>query len=131
MAQTDTSPQPDNAGVIAPPPLIFIGVLAIAFALDWLIGGPSLSSLRMLAVMILLIAGGALLVAAGVRFSASNTNVRPTQPVTALVTSGIYSYTRNPMYLGMALIYMGLSLLADSTIVLAGLPVALIICIMA
>ncbi len=62
MAQTDTSPQPDNAGVIAPPPLIFIGVLAIAFALDWLFGGPSLSSLRMLAVMILLIAGGALLV---------------------------------------------------------------------
>ena len=127
MAQIDTSPQPDNAGVIAPPPLIFAGVLAVAFALDWLFGGPDLDFLRMLTAIVLLIGGGALIFAAGARFSAASTNIQPTKPVTALVTSGIYRYTRNPMYLGMALIYAGVGLLADSTIVLAGLPIALII----
>ena len=128
MAHTDTSSQPDNAGVIAPPPLIFVGVLAIALAIDWLIGGPHLGlsfGLRMLIATILLAPGGALLFAAGARFSATKTNIPPWKPATALVTTGIYRYTRNPMYLGMALAYAALSLFADSLIALAGLPVAL------
>jgi protein-S-isoprenylcysteine O-methyltransferase Ste14 len=128
MAQTDTSSQPDNAGVIAPPPLIFVGVLAIALAIDWLIAGPSLGmsyGLRMLMATILLIPGAALLFAAGAGFSAAKTNIPPWKPSTALVTSGIYRYTRNPMYLGMALAYAGLSVFADSLIALLGLPVAL------
>ena len=128
MAQTDTSSQPDNAGVIAPPPLIFVGVLAIALAIDWLIAGPSLGmsyGLRMLTATVLLIPGAALLFAAGAGFSAAKTNIPPWKPSTALVTSGIYGYTRNPMYLGMALAYAALILFADSVIALAGLPVAL------
>ena len=128
MAHTDTSSQPDNAGVIAPPPLIFVGVLAIALAIDWLIAGPSLGmsyGLRMLMATVLLIPGAALLFAAGAGFSAAKTNIPPWKPATALVTSGIYRYTRNPMYLGMALAYAALSLFADSLIALAGLPVAL------
>ena len=130
MAQTDTSSQPDNAGVIAPPPLIFVGVLAIALAIDWLIAGPSLGmsyGLRMLMATILLIPGGALLFAAGAGFSAAKTNIPPWKPSTALVTSGIYRYTRNPMYLGMALAYAALSVFADSVIALAGLPVAMVV----
>jgi protein-S-isoprenylcysteine O-methyltransferase Ste14 len=128
MAQTGTSSNPDNAGVIAPPPLIFLGVLVIALAIDWLIGGPRLGlsfGTRMLIATILLIPGGALLFAAGARFSAAKTNIPPWKPSTALVTSGIYRYTRNPMYLGMALVYTALSLFSDSLIALAGLPVAL------
>lgn len=128
MAQTDLSSHPDNAGVIAPPPLIFVGVVAIALAIDWLIGGPRLGisfGTRMLIATILLIPGGALLFAAGARFSAAKTNIPPWKPSIALVTSGIYRYTRNPMYLGMALVYVALSVFADSLIALAGLPVAL------
>ena len=128
MAQTDTSSQRDNAGVIAPPPLIFLGVLAIALAIDWLIAGPSLGmsyGLRMLMAAILLIPGAALLFAAGARFSAAKTSIPPWRPSTALVTTGIYHYTRNPMYLGMTLAYVALSLFADSLIALLALPVAL------
>ena len=128
MAHTDTSLRPDNAGVIAPPPLIFIGVLAIALAIDWLVAGPSLGmsyGLRMLTATILLIPAGVLLFAAGAGFSSAKTNIPPWKPSTALVTSGIYGYTRNPMYLGMALAYAALSVFADSVVALAGLPVAL------
>ena len=128
MAQIETSSQPDNAGVIAPPPLIYIGVLAIALAIDWLVAGPSLGmsyGLRMLLAAILLLPGAALLFAAGARFSAAKTSIPPWRPSTALVTTGIYRYTRNPMYLGMALAYVALSLFADSLIAVLALPVAL------
>ena len=71
--------------------------------------------------------GLALPLAGGTRFMASKTNIHPWKPATTIVTSGIFRYTRNPMYLGMALIYAALSLFADSLIALAGLPVALVL----
>lgn len=44
-------------------------------------------------------------------FLKASTTVNPMQPDTAssLVTDGIFSYSRNPMYLGMVLILFGLS----------------------
>ena len=75
----------------------------------------------------LLIPGVALAIAGRARFLAAKTNVHPWKPATTVVTSGVFGYTRNPMYLGMTLIYAALSLLADSAIALAGLPVALVI----
>lgn len=44
----------------------------------------------------------------------AGTNVNPNLPVTALVRSGPYRFTRNPIYLGMALLLAGLGLLANS-----------------
>ncbi len=53
---------------------------------------------------------GALLIAAALGlFRQMGTRPEPWQPSTALVTGGIYRFTRNPMYLGMALIYTGLA----------------------
>ena len=130
MTQTDMPSGPDNAGVIAPPPLIYLGVLAIALALDWLMTGPGFGvpyGLRMAAATLLLIAGLALILIAGGSFSAAKTNIPPWKPSTAIVSTGVYRYTRNPMYLGMALIYIALSLFADSLIALAGLLVVLAI----
>jgi len=64
---------------------------------------------------------GALLVAAGfavdllsiLRFRSEETTVNPLKPenTTSLLTSGIYSVTRNPMYLGMAIMLVGAALL--------------------
>jgi protein-S-isoprenylcysteine O-methyltransferase Ste14 len=130
MTSTTEAGKRDVAGVIAPPPLVYLGFLLAALGLDWLIGGPALpfpDSLRLVLATMLLTLGGALLIAAGARFTAANTAMPPWKPTTAIVTTGIYRYTRNPMYLGMALIYAGLSLFADSVIALAGLPMALMV----
>lgn len=43
------------------------------------------------------------------RFWASGTSVIPVRPTTALVREGPYRLTRNPMYLGMLLLYLGLA----------------------
>jgi len=130
MAALHQASDKDHPGVIAPPPLIFICVLLLALAFDWLVSGPGFGlpyMARMLAGGLLCIGGLALILAAGKRFSDAGTNIQTRKPSTALVTTGIYRYSRNPIYLGMALIYVGLSLFADSILALAWLPLALII----
>lgn len=43
-------------------------------------------------------------------FAKKKTGIAPWHPSTVLVTEGPYGFTRNPMYLGMALLYLGMSL---------------------
>jgi protein-S-isoprenylcysteine O-methyltransferase Ste14 len=62
-----------------------------------------------------LVALGAAIFAAAVRnFSPASTPVPSTQPVRALVTTGVHSVSRNPIYVGMFLFYVGIGLVALS-----------------
>ena len=58
--------------------------------------------------------GGGLLLAAFRRFKAVGTNIPTWQPTTALATDGIYRLSRNPIYLGLTLIYAGIAIAAGS-----------------
>ena len=49
-------------------------------------------------------------------FQLLGTRAEPWKPASALVTIGIYRFTRNPMYLGMAAIYLGAALFAHSLV---------------
>ena len=72
-----------------------------------------------LAVAALLVVGGvALLVGALRRFRRARTNPEPWKPSTAIVAGGIYRHTRNPMYVGMTLVYLALAVLFDSGVAL-------------
>ena len=53
------------------------------------------------------------------------TAIIPFKPASVLVNSGIYGWTRNPMYLGMALAYGGLAVLFNSLAALIVLPIVL------
>ena len=114
----------DKPGVVAHPPLIYLGFLALGFALDYvwplsLADGWLPPRLR-LPFAILLAVGGASLLALGIRrFLHHGTNFRTDKPSTAVISDGVYRYTRNPLYIGLSLIYAGIALALNSVWVLA------------
>ena len=75
------------------------------------------------------VVGGALWLAldgsAMLLFRRARTSVVPMRPTTALVTSGPYRFTRNPMYVGMAVLYLALALSLGVIWALALLPAVL------
>jgi protein-S-isoprenylcysteine O-methyltransferase Ste14 len=125
---TDT----ENAGVIARPPLLFLAALLIGLVLDRLLRLPSPVPGIDLVHWIIgssLILIGLALAGAGIRnFSQAGTPVRGYKPTRALVTTGIHGWTRNPIYLGMFLLYGGIGVAAQSpwTLILV-LPLAITI----
>jgi protein-S-isoprenylcysteine O-methyltransferase Ste14 len=130
MSEPTPGSEPEHAGVIVPPPLIYAVVLALALGIDLLVDGPRFGLPRpatWLAGGVFFLAGLLLTIAAASRFRSAGTDVRPWKETTALVTEGLYRYTRNPMYLGMTLIYVAFSLLADSVIALAFVLLLLVI----
>jgi protein-S-isoprenylcysteine O-methyltransferase Ste14 len=129
MVQPAPELETKSAGVVVPPPLIYAGVLALALGLDAAVGGPSFGlawTPRMVAGTVFTLVGFAVPLVASAQFRMAGTDVRPWKPSSALVTTGLYRITRNPMYLGLTLIYAGLALLADSVIALAILPALLV-----
>lgn len=95
-----------------PPPIVtFFFGLCIYFSQEYF---PefNLEFLTMLSY-ILYFAGLTVLILAVRLFKKQNTTVNPIkiENASSLVTSGIFEYSRNPMYLGMALILLGLTLM--------------------
>lgn len=114
-------PDRDHPGVIAPPPLLFAGALAASLLIDLLlIRLPTgLPCAARIAVAALELAGAAaLMTSALVGLRRAGTNVEPWRPSTALVTTGVYRFTRNPIYLAMTLTYLAVALAADSLVAL-------------
>ena len=105
----------DHAQIALPPPLVFLGYLVSAVIFQWLVPFPFPwpLPLRIIGGVVLII--GFLLAGSAVReMRRMHTTPDPGQPVTALVTSGPYRFTRNPIYLGFLLIYLGFTLLAGT-----------------
>jgi len=100
----------DTAGVIARPPLLYLGSLLAGGVLDLVFSAPIPEyALRLPVAALLFVAGAALLVTCALRFKAAGTNVPTNLPTTALVISGPYRLSRNPIYLALTLIYLGLA----------------------
>ena len=123
---------PETARVIARPPLLFLAALLIGFVLDRLLGLPFPVPGGARAHWIIggsLVVIGLALATAGIRnFSRAGTPVPTIEPTRALVTTGIHGWTRNPIYLGMFLLYVGIGVAAQSpwTLILT-LPLAITI----
>jgi protein-S-isoprenylcysteine O-methyltransferase Ste14 len=115
----------DTAGVSAPPPLIALGAVVVGLALDWLLPAYVLAALlthtgRIAIGLFLFAAGLAIGLAGRGTFVRAGTEVNPYRPSGALVTTGIFAYVRNPMYVGLALLVAGIAvaLASDWTLVM-------------
>ncbi|MCB1705180.1 MAG: isoprenylcysteine carboxylmethyltransferase family protein [Halioglobus sp.] len=96
--------------IIYPPIWLLFGLIAI-FACNEYYPGLRFTSLAWQVVgAVLIVAGLLLLVTANGLFTRAGTGLIPFRNVSALVTEGIYQYTRNPMYLGMLAVLAGCAL---------------------
>jgi protein-S-isoprenylcysteine O-methyltransferase Ste14 len=121
-----------TAGVIARPPLLFLAALLLGLASDrllpWPFAVPGTDLVCWMSAGSTILVGLALF-AAGIRnFSRAGTPVPTNQPTRMVVTTGIHGWTRNPIYLGMFLVYGGIGTAARSpwTLILM-LPLAITI----
>jgi len=127
-AAEDDSQADDIPGVIAPPPLIYLGGLGIGFLLEAWVSRDSLpGGVRWGLGMAFLAAGLALVLWWASSFRRAGTPMPPYEPTTALVVDGPYRLSRNPGYLSFALIYVGIVLLADAPWGLLPLPFVLLL----
>ena len=118
-----------SPGVRYPPPTVFVVAFLLGLALDrWVL------RLRLDAVSrSVLVIGGWLLIAAGLlvllwallTFLRARTGIMPSQSARAVVATGPYRFSRNPMYVAMSAIHVGLSLLMSVAWPLILLPLAL------
>mgnify|MGYP003296658176 CR=1 FL=1 len=120
----------DSANVRFPPPLIYLLALLLGVFGGRALGVSQLgidSNVRNLIAFAFGLSGSILMLSGARLFLRYGTAVIPHKPANRLVITGIYHWTRNPMYLGMALLYSGLAIMFDSLLALLVLPVVLIV----
>lgn len=108
----------ETAGVIARPPVIYAGFLALGLVLDrvWPIDLPMpTADLRQVLGPLLIAIGAGLVGWAFRQFVRAGTNVPTWKPSLAIVTDGIYRFSRNPIYVGLTAIYLGIALATGSS----------------
>lgn len=123
MKSNEDSPQ-----VIALPPLVFLAGLIVGFVVDWFFPMPFVLEAYDLPVGLVLIGLAIVFMVWAVRtMGKAGTNVDPRQPSLAIVTDGPFQFTRNPMYVSMALILVGFAVWLNSLWILGALAVVVFI----
>lgn len=126
-ASKETARTGGHPGVIAPPLAIYLAALAAGLAAHWLwrpwpmglgVFGISVGALAFAA-------GGAVVRAAMNRMRAWKTTVNPYGASTAVVSNGVFAFSRNPIYVGMTVALAGLAWAFDTVWLLAVLAVVL------
>ena len=117
----------DTSGVRFPPPLVYVAGLLAGWLLERVVDMPPLDQLWSgILSIVCFVAGMGLIVSALGLFRIAKTDPLPMRPTTSLVLRGPYRFTRNPMYVGMALAYAGFSLVFNTVWPLLVLPLVLI-----
>lgn len=100
----------DHPGVYIPPPLIYAGTFFLSIALQKLmpINSSGLSGNR-IAGWVCIACYLFIFLPAVNRFIRSKNTLVTIKPASSLETSGIYSFTRNPMYLSLMFLYCGIA----------------------
>ncbi|MGC3945518.1 MAG: isoprenylcysteine carboxylmethyltransferase family protein [Chryseolinea sp.] len=120
----------DHAGVYVPPPLIYVSLFfvsilcqrAIPLPYGWLkspgaqiIGG------------VFIMSGITFLLPSLWRFLVSRNTLITIKPAHSLQTTGIYSFSRNPMYLALLCLYLGIAIFKGNLWTIAMVPVIVVI----
>jgi protein-S-isoprenylcysteine O-methyltransferase Ste14 len=127
MSETDPTraarpDEADGAAVRLPPPfvpLIALGVGLLVHAFVWPLSLPLAGLARFALAALLLAAGVGLMAGAFGHFQRTGQDPKPWLATPEIIATGVYRFTRNPMYLSMGLLQAGLGVaLANAWVVL-------------
>ncbi len=114
--------------VIYPPIWLVFGVIAVFVCNEFFPGVRFTGLASQVVGGVIILVALLLLVNAGGLFTKAGTDLVPFKNVTTLVTDGVYRYSRNPMYLGMALVLLGTAITVGAATALA-VPVVFMVII--
>ena len=119
-----------GAQVSFPPPLVFLGSTILGVVLRYAIAPIPAPAYRYVigwAGVTVLVIGLSFIVRARTLFKRTGQNPKPWTPSPELLLSGPYRFTRNPMYLGVALVQFGLGLAVSNLWISLLAPLSLLI----
>lgn len=130
MTQTTEAP-PDHSNVIAPPPFIYGAAVLAGLALHWWVWPlplPLEGNAAHYAGWAVMAPGLLLMFWAMRSFARADTAIIPYNTTTTIVPTGPYRFSRNPMYISMALVQIGFALMfATAWILILLIPTMLVI----
>jgi protein-S-isoprenylcysteine O-methyltransferase Ste14 len=103
-------------GIRVPPPVFYLAALATGMALDYLLwpfpifGAPSKYAIA----SILIVASVLIMPPVIMRFRRAATPFDVRKAASSLITDGPYRFSRNPAYVSLTLLYLGIGILIDS-----------------
>jgi protein-S-isoprenylcysteine O-methyltransferase Ste14 len=109
----------DSPNVLVFPPALPVGALLLGLFLGrlwpWSLFGGAAPVFWIRATGFgLAVLGAALLIWGRTAMVRAGTNVPPNKPTVTIVTAGPFRFTRNPLYLGGSLVYLGLAMVLGS-----------------
>ena len=105
----------DSPGVVGRPPLLYGGAFLVVLVFRWFWPMPIFGGAVALWPGLALVALGIGIAIWGRRtMQAAGTNINPSLPATTIVSSGPFRYSRNPLYLALTLLYLGLTVAFDT-----------------
>lgn len=113
--------------IIYPPMWLAIGIIVQFVCNEYFPGVRFTTVAGQVVGGVILVLGLVLLVVAGGLFKQADTDMIPFKEVSALVTTGVYRYTRNPMYLGMALVLLACAVTVGAATAFVVPPIFMVI----
>ena len=109
--QNNMATSADNPGVVVLPPLLYGSALVVVLALRWFWPMPIFGhAVALWSGLALIVFAVAIAIWGRRTMHAAGTNISPLRPTTAVVTTGPFRFSRNPLYLALTILYLGLTL---------------------
>jgi protein-S-isoprenylcysteine O-methyltransferase Ste14 len=123
--EQQTSHLPDHPGVRVPPPILLIVVVLVGYSLQqaWALELPNWSGWSG-AGWGLIGVGLAILITGWVQFYRAKTNILHHKPSSNVIQSGLYRFSRNPIYVSGLLLQLGIALLSNNLWIVLLVPVS-------
>jgi len=106
---------PDKANVVVLPPVIFVVALLLGLLMEFVVPMQVLPRTPALWLGTLSILGSIPIVVSAIReLHKAKTALDVRKPTTVIVNTGAFRFSRNPVYLAMVMLYLGIALLINS-----------------